>query len=249
MTNSIQAFLDSPTGSSTHRDAIQPVDQNNIVPNGFRGKKHSAESLAKMSKIARVIQSDPERRKRRSKSYQKFLNSEQGKLHRQKHGERIREIYKLMWKGKSDREWAEILGCNVGTVKSHLKKHGNLLQSQKYCKWKGIAIPNHHKRGTGFTYKGKTINQWAEELGFTSTNIHRHLKRYGHLDFVGVGKRRPFTHWQTPAGEFFGIGPAAEANGLTLGQFKTKLKNDPKNWYKKASPSATCSKQGKQNVK
>jgi hypothetical protein len=34
-------------------------------------------------------------------------------------------------------------------------------------------------------YKGKTNKEWAELLSSTTSNIRDHLKRHGHLDYVG----------------------------------------------------------------
>jgi len=156
-------------------------------------------------------------------------------------------------------QWSHKLGYHPVAIKRHFERWGNLDRLGK----KHQPIYK--------VYFGKTLPEWheyiAEHLADGQTMPTRNLVydaisrgKKGFDRYVAKKTGQPLPHpdvsaahresnsvskswlWHTPAGVFLGRRPAAKANGLTLGQFKGKLVRDPKNWYKKAKPSATSGK-------
>lgn len=52
---------------------------------------------------------------------------------------------------------------------------------------------NNYRHKKALRYQGKTIKEWAQQLGVTHSTIHNHINQYGHLDVLiadPTGKKR-----------------------------------------------------------
>lgn len=154
------------------------------------------------------------------------------------------------------RQWARKLGYDSATIKWHFDRWGDLDRlDQDY----------HKTRAT--VYWGKTRREWHEYIannlaegqkmpshGSVGAALMKDKEKWDRFLAKKIGQpvakqKRSAAHisnnsnankfpYVTPAGTFLGRREAAEKNGITIYQFINRLKQDPKNWYKKAKPFA-----------
>lgn len=85
---------------------------------------------------------------------------------------RRKDIWDHFKKVHTDYDWARFEQANKQAIRDGYTKHIDKVKQGNV------------KRNTKYFYQGKSLQEWANELGCNHECVRRNLHKYGHLDFV-----------------------------------------------------------------
>lgn len=126
----------------------------------------------------------------------------------------IEEIVALHKAGMKTKDIADKFNCSSAAISSRLTQQG-------------FRINNKNE----IVYQGKTRMQLAKELGVKWAVIDHHLKKHGHLDYVGtLATEQQKKKVHTPLGVFACASDAAKQHGVGASCISNRARHPGERW-------------------